>query len=74
MMKKRCLGLVIVLLAQVSFSQQIESLDYCNCKDKIDHVAPVLNGLFERRCNGILIEQGQFVNGQKRRLDHLLRN
>ncbi|MCD2425932.1 hypothetical protein LQ567_24325 [Niabella pedocola] len=64
-MRKLLLGLLMALLVNFSFSQEIESLDYCNCKDKIDQAAPVLNGKFERRCNNVLIEQGQFINGQK---------
>lgn len=39
-MRKLLLGLLMALLVNFSFSQEIESLDYCNCKDKIDQAAP----------------------------------
>ena len=57
--------LLTVLTINVTFGQHIENLDYCNCEDKIAQVSPVLNGLFERHCNGLLIEEGEFVNGLK---------
>jgi hypothetical protein len=64
-MKNLILGLLIVWPVNFAFGQQLENLDYCNCQDKIDQIAPELNGKFERKCNGILIEQGEFVNGSK---------
>ncbi len=53
------------LTVNISFGQQTEKLDYCNCQDKIDQITPDLNGQFERKCNGVLIEKGEFVNGEK---------
>ena len=48
-----------------SFGQQTEKLDYCNCQDQIGQIIPDLNGKFERKCNGVLIEKGEFINGLK---------
>ena len=64
-MKKQLLVLITVLTVNITFGQQTEKLDYCNCQDKIDQVASSLNGQFERKCNGILVEKGEFVNGLK---------
>lgn len=64
-MKKLILGLITVLTVNVSFGQQTEKLDYCNCQDQIEQISPNLNGTFERKCNGVLIEKGEFVNGLK---------
>jgi hypothetical protein len=64
-MKRLIFGLLMALTVNTSFGQQIENLDYCNCQDKIDQISPVLNGRFERKCNGVLIEKGEFVNGLK---------
>ena len=64
-MKKIILDLLIVMTVSLSFGQQIEKLDYCNCQDKIEQITPDLNGQFERKCNGLLIEKGEFVNGLK---------
>ncbi len=64
-MKKLIFGLLIALTVNNTFGQQTEKLEYCNCQDKIDQISPVLNGQFERKCNGILIEKGEFVNGLK---------
>jgi hypothetical protein len=64
-MKRLIFGLLTALTINISFGQQTEKLDYCNCQDKIEQIAPVLNGQFERKCNGILIEKGEFVNGLK---------
>ncbi|WMI68229.1 toxin-antitoxin system YwqK family antitoxin [Mangrovimonas sp. YM274] len=63
-MKKLILGLIITFTINISFGQT-EKFDYCNCQDQIDQITPVLNGNFERKCNGILIEKGKFVNGLK---------
>lgn len=64
-MKKLILGLITVFIVNISFGQHTENLDYCNCQDKIDQITPELHGQFERKCNGILIEKGEFVNGLK---------
>lgn len=64
-MKRLIFGLLIALTVNNTFGQQTEKLEYCNCQDKIDQISPVLNGQFERKCNGILIEKGEFVNGLK---------
>ncbi|MFP4026102.1 MAG: toxin-antitoxin system YwqK family antitoxin [Thiohalospira sp.] len=64
-MKKLILGLMTVLTVHISFGQQTDKLDYCNCQDKIDQITPEFHGQFERKCNGILIEKGEFVNGLK---------
>lgn len=64
-MKKLILGLITALTVNISFGQQIEKLDYCNCQDQIEQITPDLNGTFERKCNGVLIEKGEFVNGLK---------
>jgi len=64
-MKKQLLVLITVLTVNITFGQQTEKLDYCNCQDKFDQVASGLNGQFERKCNGILVEKGEFVNGLK---------
>lgn len=64
-MKKLILGLITALTVNISFGQQTEKLDYCNCQDQIEQISPDLNGTFERKCNGVLIEKGGFVNGLK---------
>lgn len=64
-MKKLILVLLTVMTLSISFGQQIEKLDYCECQDIIDQITPDLNGRFERKCNGIIIEKGEFVNGLK---------
>lgn len=64
-MRKLILGLITVLTVSISFGQQTENLEYCNCQDKIDQITPDLNGQFERKCNGVLIEKGVFLNGLK---------
>lgn len=64
-MKKLILGLITAMTVNISFAQQIEKLDYCGCQDKIEQISPFLNGQFERKCNGELIEKGEFVNGFK---------
>lgn len=64
-MKRLLFGLLTSLTVNISFGQQTEKLDYCNCIDKIDQITPELHGQFERKCNGILIEKGEFVNGLK---------
>lgn len=48
-----------------SLGQQTEKLDYCNCQDKIAQITPELNGQFERKCNFVIIEKGEFINGLK---------
>jgi hypothetical protein len=55
----------VVLTVNISFGQRTEEHDHCNCIDKIDKITPKLHGHFERKCNGILIEKGEFVNGLK---------
>jgi len=64
-MKKLFLGLITALTVNISFGQQTEKLDYCNCQDQIEQISPDLNGTFERKCNGVLIEKGEFANGLK---------
>lgn len=64
-MKKNLLLLLTVFTVNITFGQQIEKIDYCNCQDKIDQIAPTLNGKYERICNGILIEKGEFINDSK---------
>lgn len=64
-MKKLILLLIFVLVVNLAFGQQTEKLDYCKCQDQIDQITPVLNGQFERRCNGVFIEKGEFVNDLK---------
>lgn len=64
-MKKLILVLITAFTVNISFGQQTEKLDYCNCQDKIDIITPELNGQFESKCNGVLIEKGEFVNGLK---------
>lgn len=64
-MKGLILGLLTALTVNITFGQQIEKLDYCNCQDMITQISPILNGQFERKCKGVLIEKGEFVNGLK---------
>lgn len=64
-MKKLILGLITAFTVNISFGQQTEKIDYCNCQDQIEQISPDLNGTFERKCNGVLIEKGEFVNGLK---------
>ncbi|MFC2138797.1 toxin-antitoxin system YwqK family antitoxin [Bacteroidota bacterium] len=64
-MKKIVLTFIIPLIVNISFGQQIENLEYCNCQDRIGQINPSLNGLFVRSCNDELIEKGEFINGLK---------
>lgn len=64
-MKKLILGLITALAVNISLGQQTEKLDYCNCQDQIDQITPDLNGKYERTCNDVLIEKGEFVGGLK---------
>ena len=64
-MRKLILGLITVLTVNISFGQQTVKLDYCKCQDQIDQITPDLNGKYERKCNGVLIEKGEFINGLK---------
>lgn len=59
--------MVTALAVHSAFAQQTATLDYCNCRDKVDQAAPALNGVFERTCNSVLIEKGAFANGVKHR-------
>jgi len=64
-MKSLIFGLLTSFIVNISFGQQTEKFDYCNCQDKIEQISPFLNGQFERKCNGILIEKGNFIDGLK---------
>lgn len=64
-MRNLILGFVAALTVNLTFGQQTEKLDYCNCENKIDQITPVLNGQFEQKCNGIIVEKGEFNNGEK---------
>ncbi len=57
--------MTLALIWNFSYSQQIDTLKYCNCIDKIDAVSPQLNGKYERICNGKIIETGSFSNDLK---------
>lgn len=56
---------IILLLAQVGYSQEVYELKNCNCKDYITQTKPKLQGEYKRVCNGKTIEQGNFVDGVK---------
>lgn len=56
---------LVAFITITSSAQEVQKLDFCNCVDKIDQVNPVLNGKFQRTCNGILNETGSFKNGAK---------
>lgn len=64
-MKKNLLLLLALVTVNLVFGQQTEKIDYCNCTDKIDQISPTLNGKYERTCNRILIEKGEFVTNAK---------
>ncbi|MGL4631883.1 MAG: toxin-antitoxin system YwqK family antitoxin, partial [Leadbetterella sp.] len=64
-LKKQILILFAALAINTAFGQEIEKLDYCNCEDKIDQISPVLNGKFVRKCNGLVVEKGEFIDGLK---------
>lgn len=55
----------LILISGYSYSQKIDTLKYCDCIDKIESESPQLNGKYERRCNGKIIETGSFSNDQK---------
>lgn len=57
----------LLLIAEVvSISaQEIHKVEFCNCIDKVDQVSPVLNGRYERTCNGKVNETGVFKDGNK---------
>lgn len=57
---------LFVLAATIGVSaQETQKLEFCNCIDKIDQISPVLNGKYERSCNGKVNETGAFNNGSK---------
>jgi len=63
---KLTLTLLLLLAASTSaFSQEIQKLEFCHCVDKVDQVSPVLNGKYERTCNGKVNETGTFKDGYK---------
>lgn len=64
-MKQLIFGLLTLFMVNITFGQQTDKLEYCNCYDKIDQITPKLNGSYERLCNGKLIEKGNFANGLK---------
>jgi len=64
-MRKLILGLITAISVNISFGQKTERMDYCKCKDQIEETIPDLNGRFVRECNGILLEEGEFVDGHK---------
>ena len=66
-MKSVTLLFISILSGATLFAQEIKKLDYCNCIDVITQTTPILNGEFERKCNGKVIEKGSFVNGKKDR-------
>ena len=59
-MKKLILGLIWTFTFTVSFGQSSFKLEYCNCIDKIDQITPLLDGKYERVCDGKTIETGVF--------------
>lgn len=46
-------------------AQETQQLKFCNCIDKVDQISPVLNGKYERTCNGKINETGAFKDGNK---------
>lgn len=64
-MKKATLILTSILITFTLFGQETYRLDNCNCVDNIEQTNPVLNGKYERQCNGKLIEKGEFLKGDK---------
>jgi hypothetical protein len=64
-MKKLILVLITGFAVSILFGQETEKHDYCNCIDEIEQVSPVLHGQFKRKCNEVLVEKGEFVNGLK---------
>lgn len=64
-MKIKFAIIVTILSINLSISQKVENLNYCNCSDKIENNEPNLEGSFERICNNQLIETGSFKNGEK---------
>lgn len=59
-MKKTLLTFIIISFANLSFGQQIEKLEYCNCIEKIDNNSPVDDGKYERVCNDKTTDVGSF--------------
>ncbi|MES2731476.1 MAG: hypothetical protein V4714_06995 [Bacteroidota bacterium] len=64
-MKRILLSLITTLVCSFASGQSIKKLDYCNCIDQVEQASPVLEGKFERVCDGKRIETGLFVNGKK---------
>lgn len=64
-MKNLNLTLFILMFTNIITAQNIENLDYCKTTIKIDQVSPTLNGNFEKRFNGKVVESGSFINGEK---------
>jgi hypothetical protein len=65
-MKKLISVFVILYLTQtIAAGQTTFNYNYCNCKDEIAKIEPLLNGKFLRTCKGKEIISGNFVNGKK---------
>ena len=64
-MKSKLSIISSVLSINLSISQAVQNLDYCNCVDKLESSEQILEGTFTRVCNGKVIETGNFKNGVK---------
>lgn len=64
-MKKLILVILTLLAINICWPQQTEKLNHCNCNDSYTKNNNELNGKYERKCNGRIIESGEFVNGIK---------
>lgn len=58
------LGLLISAIGVVN-AQRFERSLHCDCLLRIDKLNPKLDGLFVRKCEGILVERGRFAEGVK---------
>lgn len=54
--------ILLIVFTNLSFSQEIERLDYCNCVDKIEKNSPIYDGKYERVCNEKTTDVGSFKN------------
>ncbi len=54
--------ILLITFTNLSFSQQIEKLDYCNCVDKTEKNSPIYDGKYQRVCNEKITDIGHFKN------------
>lgn len=63
-MKQLIFGIILLSFTQV-FAQNKFPIEHCDCEDIIAQEDGVLNGEYKRICDGVLVEQGEFIDSKK---------